>query len=52
MKVSTIIYDNLADIVFEHKVPDIELLKKISYTGFGTNFELPLNQAYKLAKKY
>lgn len=52
MRISTIIYDNLSDIVFESETPSTDLMKKIIYTGFGTNFEKPLGDAYKLAKKY
>ena len=48
-KISMISYDEVSEIVFERQDPSLNLIQKMSYSGFGTNFEKPMKDAYDVA---
>ena len=51
-RVSVITYDDISRVVIENQSPDPALMSRITYMGHGTNFEKPLSDAYRLAKRY
>lgn len=51
-RVSVITYDDISRVVIENEAPSVALMSRIQYMGHGTNFEKPLRDAYRLAKRY
>lgn len=51
VKVSIIGYDDVSRVLYENVSPQEDLVKKIDYTGGSTDFELPLADAFKVAKR-
>ena len=51
-RVSVITYDDISRVVIENEAPSVAFMSRIQYMGHGTNFEKPLGDAYRLAKRY
>jgi len=47
-KVSVIAYDDLAQVVMRDENPNESLVNRIEFTGYGTDFNAPLLEAYDL----
>ena len=55
MRISVISYNHVSTIVIENESPRVELMQKIrngAVVRGGTNFELPMMEAYALAERY
>lgn len=51
VRVSVIGYDDISEVTFEKEKPTASLVDAIKHTGYGTDFALPLEDAYNLASK-
>ena len=49
-RVTLILYDDISKVVFENEAPSNKLLKNIVLPGYGTNFEKPLADAYRICR--
>ena len=48
-KLSLVIYDEKSFIIFKDQDPSFDLISQVQYTGFGTNFIKPMEDAYDIA---
>ena len=49
-RVTLILYDDISQVVFENEAPSNRLLNNIALPGYGTNFEKPLADAYRICR--
>jgi len=52
IRLSCIGYDDLSTILFENEVPNLSLMRRITYSGGATNFEKPLADAWDIMRRY